>query len=359
MTSAAESRRIGGEFELNYSDLEFDTTANPILPSFGAQHETWVDTGRSALAVIARHLVTTAAESTVWLPAYLCESIVMPFLRKGLRVRFYSVGERLDRIDAYPVPGDTLLFIHYFGCRNHTAMHRVAEFRAMGVCVIEDCVQAALTIGIGTNGDYAVTSLRKFLPQPDGALLASRAPITVEADVADEAFVSARFVGKLRRGRGERSESFLPLFVQSERLLSDECPRSMSWISHQLLANSDLSTIAARRCANFSTLQDGLADIASCTDIVPFLNSLEAGEVPLGFPVVVGGGRRDALRHHLAENAIFCPIHWNLAHLPGGAFTEERVLSASILTLPLDQRYQECDMTTILATLSTFSGGRT
>ena len=358
MTSSVESRRIGGEFELKCSDLEFDTAANAVLPSFGAPQETWLDTGRSALAVIACHLAHTAAESTVWLPAYCCESIVAPFLRKSLRVRFYSVGERLDRIDADPSPGDTLLFIHYFGCRNRTALSRIEEFRAGSVCVIEDCVQAALTTGIGTYGDHALTSLRKLLPQPDGAMLASRETIAVDADTADEAFVSARVVGKLQRGAAARPEAFLPLFERSEASLADDLPRTMSWISHQLLGRSDLPMIAARRVANFATLTRGLADIAPRIGIVPLLPRLDVGEVPLGFPVVVGGGRRDALRHYLARRAIFCPIHWDLAHLKSAAFTEERTLSASMLTLPIDQRYDEYDMSIILDSLSNFCGDR-
>lgn len=358
MTSSVESRRIGGEFELNCADLDFDTAANLVLPSFGASQETWLDTGRSALAVIARHLAQTAAESTVWLPAYCCKSIIAPFSRKSLPVRFYSVGARLDRVDADPSPGDTLLFIHYFGCRNRTALRRIEEFRAASVCVIEDCVQAALTTGIGTHGDHALTSLRKLLPQSDGAMLASRETIAIDADTADEAFVSARVVGKLQRGAGARPEAFLPLFERSEARLADDLPRTMSWISRQLLGRTDLPMVAARRTANFATLRQGLADMAQRIGIVPLLPQFDIGEVPLGFPIVVGGGRRDALRAHLAGRGIFCPIHWDLAHLGSAAFAEERALSASMLTLPIDQRYGEHDMSIILGSLSNFCGDR-
>lgn len=350
--------RIGGEFELNCADLEFDTGANPVLPSFGAPQETWLDTGRSALAVIARHLAHTAAESTVWLPAYCCESIAAPFLRKSLPVRFYSVGERLDRIDADPSQGDTLLFIHYFGCRNRIALHRIEEFHAGSIRLIEDCVQAALTTGIGTHGDHALTSLRKLLPQTDGAMLASRETIAIDAEPADEAFVSARVVGKLQRGAAARPEAFLPLFERSEERLADDLPRTMSWISRQLLGHTDLSIVAARRVANFQSLSQGLVDIAPCIGIVPFLPHLDVGEVPLGFPIVVGGGKRDALRAHLAARGIFCPIHWDLSHLRSAAFAEERILSASMLTLPIDQRYDENDMSIILVSLSNFCGDR-
>lgn len=354
MSHSQSILRVGGEFELNCAELEFDIAVNPVLPSFGAPQETWLDTGRSALAVIARHLVHTAAESTVWVPAYCCESIVAPFLRKSLPVRYYSVGERLDRLDVDPSPGDTLLFIHYFGCRNRTALRRIEEFRARSIRVIEDCVQAALTTGIGTHGDHALTSLRKLLPQPDGAMLASRESIAIDAEPADEAFVSARVVGKLQRCKTAWPAAFIPLFEWSEARLSDDLPRMISWISQQMLGRTDLPMVAARRTDNFATLTRGLADIAPRIGIVPLLPKLDLGEVPLGLPVVVEGGRRDALRAHLAGRGIFCPIHWDLAHLRSPAFAQERALSASMLTLPIDQRYDEHDMSRILSSLLNF-----
>ena len=356
MISPAEFRHIGGEFELSATNLEFDIATNPVLPSFGLQYETWLDTGRSALAVIASHLARTAANSTVWLPAYCCESMVAPFLRKHLPVRFYSVGARLDRIDADPTPGDTLLFIHYFGFRNHTALGRLEGFRSGGVRVIEDCVHAALSTGIGAHGDYALTSLRKLLPQPDGALLSSREAIVVDVNTPDEAFVSARIVGKLWRGAGIPAETFLPLLEQSERRLADDSPRTMSWISCQLLSHCDLPTVAAQRRANFTDLWHGLTEIASHVGVEPLFPQLEIGEVPSGFPVIIKLGRRDLVRSHLAERAIFCPIHWKLAHLTVGAFPEEHSLSASMLTLPIDQRYDAIDMKVMLDVLSTLCG---
>lgn len=356
MTCRTESHRIGGEFELTCADLEFDTITNPLLPSFGASHESWFDPGRSALAVIARQVAQTATNSVVWLPAYSCETIVTPFIRKNLNVRFYSVGARLDRIDADPSPGDTLLYIHYFGCRNSAANKLAEEFRGKSVRVIEDCVQAALTTEIGTFGDHALISLRKLLPQPDGAMLASRAAINDDAESADEEFISARIVGKLQRGAAADSKVFLPLFDRSEARLAYDHPRKMSWVSQQLLGRTDLSKVAARRVANFATISQGLAEIFPRTGIAPFLSELDVGEIPLGFPVVVERGQRDSLRQFLARRNIFCPVHWNLDHLKSVSFADEIKLSTSMLTIPIDQRYDENDMSLILDALSNFRG---
>lgn len=357
MTSLAEGRRIGGEFELDWRDLCADSSCRQPLPTFAAEQEVWLDTGRSALALIARQRAKEAATATIWLPAYSCASIVSPFLRQGLQVRFYPVGATLDGLNVSPLPGDTLLFIHYFGLRNEAALSRVDELRSASVCLIEDCVQAALTDGLGRYGDYALTSLRKLLAQPDGALLAARQSFPVDISPADEAFVSARLAGKLLRGAGGPDATYLSLFAESEARLADDRPRAMSWLSHRLLSHCDLNMVAVRRRANYTALRQGLGDLPASVRIRPLLPFLQVAEVPLGCPVVVGGGQRDSLRRYLAERGVFCPVHWDLAHVGGSGFAAEQSLAASLLTLPIDQRYGEADMARIIEFLSTFSGG--
>ncbi len=357
MTSPAEARRIGGEFELGARQFGADTVRSPALPGFGNAHELWLDTGRSALAVIAAQLRKLGGDAVVWLPAYSCESVAAPFARQRLEIRFYAVGAHLQHIDAEPARGDALLFIHYFGMRNQAGLAQIEAWRARGVRVIEDCVQAALTDGVGRHGDHALTSLRKLLAQPDGALLSSRLPLEADLQPPDEDFVSARVIGKLLRGSGAAAELFLPLFDESEANLADDRPRAMSRWSRYLLARSDLAAAAARRIANFEALAKRIAALPRTAGIEPLFDALDDGEVPLGLPVVVADGRRDALRRHLMAQGIFCPVHWDLSHVAGD-FAEERRLSAALLTLPIDQRYDEQDMRAIHDSLSTFIGAR-
>ena len=351
-----ESRRIGGEFELDPADLA-PAAENPPLPSFGLPHEAWLDTGRSALALIARRLASGEARPTVWLPAFGCESLVAPFTLNGLALRFYATGARLDRVGAEPRAGDALLFIHYFGRLHREALERAARWRSASVTVIEDCVQAPLTDGVGRAGDYVLNSWRKLLPQPDGALLGARAPLDDSLDPPDEAFVSARSAGKLLRGAGADASQFLPLFDESEARLEANRPRAMSWLSRRLLGAADLTAVAERRVANERVLRSALRMLPAGAGIAPLQIDPAAGEVPLGCVVTVDGGRRDALRRHLAANDIYCPVHWDLSHVPAG-FDQEQELASRVLTLPVDQRCDERDMQRIVDVLSTFRRDR-
>lgn len=356
MTSQADQpavRRIGGEFELAAADFACGGDDIAGLPGLGAPHEAWLDTGRSALALVARDLARQAPGGVVWLPAYACDSVVAPFKRAGVAVRLYATGDDLQGLPS-PQAGDALLFIHYFGRRHDAALAATPGWRARGVRVIEDCVQAPFTAGVGQHGDHAVTSLRKVIAVPDGALLASRRPLDTTALPPDEGFVAARLAAKWLRGQGAEPAAFLPLVAASEARLDDGAPRAMSWTASHLLRRLDVPAVARRRRENHAVLSQGLAALVDAGALRPLLGALRDGEVPLGLPVVVAGDRREALRASLAAQEIFCPVHWDLPQLPADGFESERRLSASALTLPLDQRYDERDMHRLLGALRSF-----
>jgi dTDP-4-amino-4,6-dideoxygalactose transaminase len=359
MTPELERPCAGGEFELHAADLALSTSGSARLPGFGAAYEVWLDCGRSALGVAARDLLRRGAHPVAWLPAYSCHSMLLPFRQAGYDVRWYCVGDRLDRVDAEPRPGDVFLFVHYFG-RPHRAAMRLAEsLRGRGVWVVEDCVQAGITPGVGRVGDYAVSSLRKLLPQPDGALLASRHAVPCELAEPDEAFVSARVAGKLLRGAGGDAATFLRLFEWSESRLDPAVARRMSWLSRQLLSVTDLDGVAALRRANARLLRERISATPRLQGVEFLSDTQDDAEVPLGLPIRLAPSRRDDVRRHLADNGIYCAVHWDLAHLPAGGFETERRLSGSVLTLPVDQRLASSHMERIVDALTRFPGDLT
>ena len=162
--------------------------------------------------------------------------------------------------------------------------------------------------------------------------------MSVKLAPSDEAFVSARVAGKLLRGSGAADETYLALFAWSETLLDPLTPRQMSSVSRGLLQRTRVADVLRQRRGNWSMLMEELRASPRLGGLVPLLPSLAPGEVPLGFPVRVPRGLRHALREHLSRQEIYCAVHWPLDHLPDGTFGPERDLSASLLTLPLDQR---------------------
>lgn len=340
---------IGGEFELFAADFGRSAGAS-AWPVFDGHHLLYCDTGRSALAlVMADWQARRPGAETIWLPHYICPSVVDAARASRFRIAWYDDLPGHGAALPQAADDDIVLAVHYFGFSNPA----IAGQGARRWALIEDAVQAPYTAGIGAVGDYVIASLRKWWPAPDGAVAGSRQGWVRPVDLAppDEAFLSRRLAAKLLRGTRMGDDRFLGWIARSEDGLAPATPRRVSWLSETLLATADAADAGARRRANWAALAAGIGGLPGMTPLYP---ALPGEVVPLAFPITVSGGRRDALRRHMAAQAIFCPIHWaDLVDPPAGA----RDLAAAILSLPIDQRYGAADMQRILAVLALFCGG--
>lgn len=353
--------RIGGEIE-----IALDSLAAPQLdvpPLLSKPYIARLNSGRSALYLALLEIVRRGGTRRAWVPAYVCASVVAAFKALDFELNFYSMGSRLSAPEFLPkvASGGTFLYVHYFGRKNNAAIEWLGQQNYSGnFFVIEDCVQASLNSDVGSAGDYAIKSYRKFLPQPDGALLGAELPIQGELHEADEAFVSAKFTGKLLRQQPENAQLYLALFGEAENRLEQEfIPRRMSWLSEYLMKRTDIGAISQTRRENWLALSELLEEnFCAGKRLVPIFGGLSEGEVPLGLPVIIHGGKRDALRQYLASRQIFCPVHWELPHLQGGdEWRAEIEMSGSILTLPIDQRLDEEHLNYMAQAIETFFDG--
>ena len=79
--------------------------------------------------------------------------------------------------------------------------------------------------------------------------------------------------------------------------------------------------------------------------VKPF-DRIDSNTVPLGYVIRVKD--RDRIRSALAGKRVFCPVHWPLpAQVDRSDFQHSYELSASCLTLPIDQRYDKREMNRI------------
>ena len=355
--------RLGGEFEISPALLAAPQfAASPTLPK---PHALWLDTGRSALYLALLEIIRRGGKRRAWLPAYVCGSVVGACKALDFELHFYPVGSRLDapRFPDEIAKGDTFLYVHYFGHPNTAAWDWLQRVNSKGnFFVIEDCVQASLNADVGATGDYAITSYRKFLPQSDGALLGSNEPIESLLHEPDEAFISAKFLGKLLRHEADQNqEAFLALFGEAEdRLERGFLPRKMSWLSNYMMSRADIGIVSKKRRRNWHDLADHFkANPWMGKVMTPVFEHLGDGTVPLGFPVSIQGGKRDTLRRHLADRHIYCPVHWELPHLEDEAtWREELGLSRAMLTLPIDQRLDASQLAYMVQSIKSFFDGK-
>lgn len=348
--------RIGGEFEISRQML-LSKSLFPLQTNSLA-HTLWVDSGRSAIRECLRNILRFGGKRIAYVPAFCCSSVLQPFRELNFTIRQYSMGDNLRTPEELEddLAGCTVLFIHYFGILNHAMSEQLRRRRETSdFFIIEDCVQAALSAGIGATGDYIVTSYRKFAPQTDGALLGSKLPIESDLESASEEITSQRLVGKIIKSDGATDSAYLALFDGAELGLDhSRVSRRISWASEYIMKRTDFSEISSRRVENWKLLYDRLLDRNFERILQPLMN-LSEGEVPLGFPITVRNGLRDAMRSHLAMDKIYCPVHWQIdtKDLTPGCDAALR-LSRNILTIPIDQRLDEVAILRVADSIAQF-----
>ena len=334
---------IGGDFELttlNYADPQQLAT---LTHGFEG---TWTSSGRSALALVLQQLVTGGINH-VHLPSYLCESIIAPIEALHLDYSFYPVDSLLT---AHPEPpaGAAVLIINYFGWLNPALsdwQEPPAEF-----VLIEDCCQALLSgwNRPAANAHHTILSPRKFAGIPLGGWCNMPSSRVADDEDINEAFrqsLTARLLrGAYLSDKGAPVDSsiesmYLSLLAGVERFL-DENPTNTGVpdTALRLIAGTDWDSIAQQRRSNWLVLHEQLRN-----QLQPVFETLPDDVVPLGYVVTVDD--RDRVREKLAKRRIFCPVHWPLPEQVNRTrFPQSAELTATALTLPIDQRYTSDDM---------------
>lgn len=317
---------IGGEFEIDLTKRE-ELVEQPDTYYYAS--------GRAALYQILFSLKVHC----VWLPDYLCVSIVNAVKRAGCQVVFYELDDNLDpKFETLsPDEYDAVLLINYFGLKDLNPIEDKISALFPYTVLIEDDVQAYYDFLERSNPyvHYRFTSLRKTFAVTDGGLVYSRhrLPKTDETNTFAPLKLQAADLKYHRTGGGDDSK-YLSLFERGEEMIDLNYNSSMSLESKGLFASCDLESVKRARRANAEVILSGLKEIG-VTLVIP----VPEDKVPLFIPVWIEN--RNEVRRRMFSNEIFCPVHWPLEgmNVKKGAEMAEHELS-----LIVDQRYNETTM---------------
>lgn len=369
-----ENALLGGEF-----DVAPDAILDPIADSSAPRLPVLMSTGRCALRTIAAALQRRG--SAVLLPAFICQSVIDPFSEAGVPVEFYPIDTSMQ-IDLPAMaktlranPDAALLFVNYFGFPPRATQLRMLRQEARQRLVIEDCSHGSWIESekpaVGAVGNVVLSSLRKYLPLPDGCAFLDRSGIVKpQLDGSAPSYVAQRHVGAqlkhvyLRETAPDATmeSTYLKLFSEAERSIeASRKSHRISPVAKRLLRGLDRRQFMTRRRANFRALLQALsADRRLRAHLEPLITSLPAGVSPLALPIrVKGAGRRDRLRSSLAGQRLFCAVHWPApASVDPVRFPEAVTLSSEILSLPVDQRHGPPEMKEIARRLAMAFAGQ-
>jgi len=299
-----------------------------------------LNAGRYAL----EYILKARRYRKIYLPYYICESVLEPVNRQHVEYEFYHLNAQLEpAVKLYPEDDEVVLYVNYFGLNNITVDTVCNSYHN----TIIDQTQAFYSRQGNPchKPDFhcdTFYSCRKFFGVADGAYLYTDCRLREEPP-RDESFHRMTFLTK----RIDRSphEGYSD-FRNNDVNLSFVGMRRMSHLTESIMSSIDYTVKANRRINNFILLDKVLRN----TNLLKW--DMDLGSVPLVYPYYVKHGSR--LRQHLIDNQIFCARYWpNVLEWCKSSDYEYR-LAENCVCLPIDQRYNENDMHFVLKIIDSF-----
>lgn len=318
------------------------------LPSVGDSCFTF--SGRNAIDVALRDILSIHSIQKVYAPSYCCVSMLQSFIDRGLSIEFYNVNY-CDEGFVYEIPNadknSIVLIMSYFGLDIRTEQEAIRAIHEKGAVIIEDITHSLLRdISSSEISDYYVASLRKWFAIPTGGWVGKRSgKLSAKPDLESNHAVSEKIAGMKEKyeyliGKIDNKEGFLLTQAKFDNdLIHVDRMLKIDDTSLNILQGTDVDAVSHRRRQNAAILIEGLKDLndAVSLPVVDF-----ECDTPLFLPIFMKTYDRDSLRKHLINRGIYCPIHWpEVMGAPLG-------IRANELSLICDQRYTEGDMVGIV-----------
>lgn len=320
-------RVIGGYMSL-------DSRMSPLMPC----NDGWLlNSGRNALEFILRSMPEV---KSVYIPDYYCGSIEKKLKSMKLKVKKYSVNERLElSTEIIPADDEVMVFVNYFGVKDHYIYEMASKYEEK--CIIDNCQAWYATVPCGVKAFY---SAPKFFGVPDGGK-------------AVGASLDGALWENLKRSQSyDRCKALLKridcgaeaAYEDSKRersLVGEEKMMKISHLTDSMLRNLAFSEIRQHRLSNFQHLHSVLGSHNPLSAVMD--SSMKA---PMVYPFLC---EDPGLREYLIKNKIFCATYWpEMLELPEDGMS--RILAEKIIPLPIDQRYDFNDMQHIIDVIKAY-----
>ena len=312
---------IGGAFAANDSKA-FRLPKGEISHFFdGLPKPIGFETGADALAWILLQEFSEAVR-TVYFPLHYCEETI-----ERIRLKVPDLPlERYATITEIPRKEVIVIWNHFNGHLPVPSALLDAHFT-----LIEDCVQSLSSLKKQV-GKASFTSLRKWLEEDLAPVFGPYS--RPSAETLPSAYYTAKKAAEQqkeqwKKGLLKEENTFLQSFVLAEQSLQ---VADIHFHACDLLQRYDWDRFIALRNENATVLRGLIA--------------------PLGVEIVsqnklflmIRLENRDVVRKELAKQGIFAPIHW--------ADSADKHQAKTLLSLPIDQRYDSDDMHRIASALA-------
>lgn len=346
-----ERWEVGGEFDWRPID------DGPRLP-WPEPHLRFALAQHALIAVVR---MSSRSDRSLWMPDYFCSPVADVVRSAGIQVQTYADDPRWRHArwnTLRPRSGEAVLAVNYFGVRDGSAWREWHDAHRSVMLVDDHTHDPWSTWARTSSADYAIASLRKTLPIPDGAIVWSPAghPLPERPRGTDLHGSSLKLAAMaLKRlylaGAAVSKTAYRGLQLDGEAALLAAADLRMAPWSEAMLGAGIPRSWRLLREANVRQLVTALAENP---DFRPLFDSWPDGHAPYnGVLVFRDAQRREAERRRLLDHGVFAAIHWSST----GSTARVRDLSERILTVPIDHRYGSSDVGRVAALLNS-SGER-
>jgi len=357
------NKEIGSEFWLTKVPIENVKGIPDWVNLWG--YNVLTSSGRGAISLMLDLVENNVVSKTVLLPAYICESVIIPFVKKGYTCYFYDIDHDLkpniESIEIY-LKEEIGIFLHmgYFGfLTNDNLFDCINQLKRAGTIIVEDVTHTLFSQHERyIENDYYIASLRKWMGLPSGGFLASK-----HNDIPDSLDIQTKF-SKIReralllKGQYMKSNNqqlkqmFLSMFNEAESLLYDDLePYLIDDVSNTIMNELDINKLITKRRENFMFLLKTLKDAES---IKPVFVKITDNICPMFFPVYLNK-EREEFRNYLINESIYCPVHWSIPQqIDISNYALSEIIYNNILSIPCDQRYNIKDMDRIVRAINNY-----
>jgi hypothetical protein len=314
--NTASYSAIGGFFGLDVSDT-------------GMFHKnaTYLNSGRSCL----EYILTANDVKNIYLPKYTCEVVIDTVKKLGIEYELYSIDSDLKITGHIDLPKDAyILYTNYFGIMDEYCTDLSSRYKNSLILDYSQAFYAMPPIECST-----FYSPRKFFGVPDGGILYSQAKLNGFIPESTSYQRTEHLLKRLDVGPEDTYRDF----IADEKSLDEEPMAYMSSLTKKLLCSLDYDTFSEKRRLNFALLHDKLKDHNKIR-----ISNLSSS--PLVYPYLAENNLH--MRRALKEKKIFTATYWLDVLDRVTPSDVEHMLVNNMIPIPIDQRYDEENMTRIL-----------
>ncbi|EHP89552.1 hypothetical protein [Methanotorris formicicus] len=349
---------IGSFFEFpDYENVkETNSALYNIKTGYGSNFNSiFVGDGRQAIKAVLLNFISELKDKKIYLPSYLCGSILQPFKELSLKFDFYGHTHPLRPNINFSLKNSLIYIIDYFG--TEVLSNKEIEELSENNLIILDITHSIFNkkrFKIKSENVIMVASLRKIFPIPDGGVIYCKNFININKCKYNKyiKMLEAMFLKKyyITNNNENLKEYFLELYKNYEKLKDHSIIKifDIPPISLEILQNLNINKLLSKRKENLNYFYNNLNN-----EVIKPLFEKTKVESPFFMPILFKNEKiRETYRKKLIEFKIYPPIHWELPNDVPRKFRYEHELSKNILSLPIDQRYGLKEMKCIVNLLN-------